>query len=219
MRYYFVRHGESQANADQRFQDKAVPLSAIGAKQARLIARRFESIPIDVILSSTYARAIQTAEIINERINAPMQFTALLEELHNPKEIEGLPYTDPLALKIKAKIEKHRHDPVWHYSNEENIADLLARAQLFCALLLDRKEEHVLIVTHGATLKMILTVMIFGDDANEQLFRKFNRSFGMTNTGITWCESTHDSRWLVHAWNDSEHLGQPRHHDTWIERN
>lgn len=218
MKFYFVRHGESQANAEQRYQDRSVPLSAIGRKQAEFLARRFDNIPINAILASSCLRTIETAEILNRRIQAPMHFTYLLEELRNPREIEGRPYKDPEAYRIKKLIDDHRFEDDWHYSNEENLADFLARAQLFCALMMQRREENILIVTHGAMLKMILTVMIFGDDANARLYHSFNRSFDIHNTGLSWCEFR-DGRWMVHTWNDYEHLGQPRQTMAFMERN
>jgi probable phosphoglycerate mutase len=208
MRYYFVRHGESVANAAGRYQTKSTPLSAAGRRQAQLLARRFDDITIDIILTSDYVRTLETAEIINQPLGVPIHETTLLQELHSPPELEGKVYDDPEARPVIKALERHWDDPLWHYSTEENLNDLLARAQLFCALLLDRDEERILVVTHGATLKMILTVMIFGDEASAPVFRKFNRSFDMSNTGITWCEHTDDGRWLVHGWNDVEHLGE-----------
>jgi 2,3-bisphosphoglycerate-dependent phosphoglycerate mutase len=80
-RLWLVRHGQSQGNVARDAADEAghheididlrdvdVPLSELGLKQAEAAGRYFAMMPIherpDVILSSPYFRARQTAEII-----------------------------------------------------------------------------------------------------------------------------------------------------------
>ena len=80
-RLYLVRHGQSQGNVARDAADEAgsheididvrdvdVPLSQLGVRQAEAAGRWFASLPRDerpeVILSSPYVRARQTAELI-----------------------------------------------------------------------------------------------------------------------------------------------------------
>ncbi len=82
-RLYLVRHGQSQGNVARDAADEAgaheididvrdvdVPLSELGVRQAEAAGRWFASLPRDerpeVILSSPYIRARQTAELICE---------------------------------------------------------------------------------------------------------------------------------------------------------
>ena len=80
-RLWLVRHGQSQGNVARDAADEAgaheididlrdvdVPLSALGIEQAKAAGRWFAALPRDerpeIILSSPYVRARQTAEII-----------------------------------------------------------------------------------------------------------------------------------------------------------
>lgn len=80
-RLWLVRHGQSQGNVARDAADEAgaheididlrdvdVPLSELGVKQAEAAGRWFAALPRDerpeIILSSPYVRAKQTAEII-----------------------------------------------------------------------------------------------------------------------------------------------------------
>ena len=88
MKVYFVRHGESVLG-EQKHQLPESPLSEIGIKQAATIAQRFTHIPIDLILTSSYTRAIQTAQAIEKIKGVPLiKSDLLIEEYKMKKEIE-----------------------------------------------------------------------------------------------------------------------------------
>lgn len=64
---WFIRHGESEANAGCRTSDPAViPLTANGRRQASEIAASFEEQPA-LVVSSRYLRAKQTARPLLDR--------------------------------------------------------------------------------------------------------------------------------------------------------
>jgi broad specificity phosphatase PhoE len=67
---YFIRHGESQANADNIFGGPDSPLTAKGRLQAKLAGEKLkaDNIIIDRITASTYRRSVDTARIIAEVI-------------------------------------------------------------------------------------------------------------------------------------------------------
>lgn len=65
VRAYLIRHGESTANRDGVYAgDTDVPLTETGRRQALALARRFASVPLDVIVTSPLQRAVHTAEAI-----------------------------------------------------------------------------------------------------------------------------------------------------------
>ncbi len=68
---YFVRHGESQANADNIFGDSDTPLTEKGKNQAKLAGEKLKNdgIVIDRIVCSTYKRSVDTANIIADIID------------------------------------------------------------------------------------------------------------------------------------------------------
>ncbi|HLD62134.1 MAG TPA: histidine phosphatase family protein [Patescibacteria group bacterium] len=68
MKIYFVRHGESVSNALGLRQGPDGGLTAKGIKQAKILAKKFSKIPVDLIVSSPYDRAKLTAQIISKAI-------------------------------------------------------------------------------------------------------------------------------------------------------
>jgi len=68
---YFIRHGQSQANAVNVFSGPDSLLTDLGRQQAKLAGEKLVSdeVVLDRIICSTYERTIDTAKIIAETIN------------------------------------------------------------------------------------------------------------------------------------------------------
>jgi broad specificity phosphatase PhoE len=64
---YFVRHGSTDGNEQGAYQHVHTPLSELGRRQAACVARRFERIPVDIVITSDMARAVETGRCIAER--------------------------------------------------------------------------------------------------------------------------------------------------------
>jgi len=207
MKVYFVRHGESTFNALGLHQHRHVSLSETGKKQAVFIAKRFANIPIDIIISSPETRAQQTTDTINAVLQKEIVYTEFLKEIKRPTVVERKSISDPQVLEIKQSIDKYYKDKNWHYSDEENFSDLRRRAQTFITFLEERKEENVLVVTHGMILRMIVASMFIEKEVTPDLFLQFERFFKTSNTGMTVCERSKESGWQLLTWNDSAHLG------------
>lgn len=207
MKIYFVRHGESFYNRIDKHQDEKVGLSDYGIKQAEKVAARIEKIPVEIIFSSHYRRAKQTAEIIAKAIHKKVHIVKLLHEFKNPTEVENKAYDDPEAMRIKKIIIDHANDPNYHYSDEENFFDFRKRAKQFWQFLSKQKEKHILVVTHATFLRILITDLIFGDNLTNNLCRQFISRVYHANTGITVCERDEKGNWHLLTWNDHAHLG------------
>lgn len=215
MKVYFVRHGQSESNKLQIHQDSADLLSDEGLKQGNVVAHRFKKINIDVILSSDYIRALDTAEEIAKVTNKKIEVTELLRERKRPSSLVGKRYDSEEVLHANEKMETQKHMPDFHHSDEENHTEALNRAQMLLRFLEKRQEENILVVTHAAFMRFILTCIVFGPNATVQQFEKMYDSFRMHNTGITICKYKEGLRslykketyWYVDTWNDHAHLG------------
>jgi len=205
-RIYLIRHGESEANHKGIKQDANDPLSERGREQARFLAHRVERLPIDVVIASPYARTRETAEIILEHLKKPIEWRDDIVEKGTPSEIVGLPYENAKVMEVlRLTLENHKnHD--WRYSDEESFAEFRARAQSFLRHLESRTEDHILVVSHGAYLRMLLALLIFGNDATHEQFGKTFLLFRNENTGISVLGYTKEHGWLLQTWNDHAHL-------------
>ena len=205
MKLYLVRHGESEYNAEELYQPPTSKLSEKGVEQANFLAQRFQSIPVDVIFSSSLTRAKETAEIIAKVIQKEIVYEDLLAEIKRPSEVIGKSKKDPEVIELFKQIDSHADDPNWHYSDEESFTDLKKRAQELLLFIESRQEEHILCVTHGAMLRMIICVMLHSD-VSAEFYQRFWNFFRTRNTGITVCDYE-DGEWHLVTWNDHAHLG------------
>ncbi|MGE3539552.1 MAG: histidine phosphatase family protein [Candidatus Tectimicrobiota bacterium] len=77
-----VRHGQTDENISGRISGQGpVPLNTRGQEQARLAAEVLAPLGVTHIVSSPIVRALQTAEILAERLQQPIQTQADLREV------------------------------------------------------------------------------------------------------------------------------------------
>jgi broad specificity phosphatase PhoE len=99
MKILLARHGETQWNAEGRYQGQMdIPLSATGESQARDLGERLRGLPIACAVASPLIRAVLTARLaLGEHRAGPLTFDPGLQEIAHG-EWEGL-----LASEIRAR--------------------------------------------------------------------------------------------------------------------
>ncbi len=132
-----------------------------------------------------------------------------------PPELRGKSVDDPHVLAERKKMYDHASNREWHYTTEENYWDLLERARLAIAFIQARKEQTLVVVTHAAFLKFILTVMMYEANATPEHFEAMYHFMLPKNTGITMCEFKtisgtirNEPQWRLMTFNDYTHLGE-----------
>jgi len=207
MNVYVVRHGQSEGNKLGVHQGENVSLSEEGMDQAKAVAQRLKKCGIDVIYSSPYLRAKQTADIISKELDLPIEYWEDLRELKRPSEIEGLSYSDPKAVEIKNTIKEKQIIPDWRYSDDESFNDLRARAKAVEKHIIDHhKHQNVLCVSHIQIMVMIVMQIVMQDKLTSEAFWQFYYHSRQNNTGITHLEYTDGFGWSLVTWNDTTHL-------------
>jgi broad specificity phosphatase PhoE len=207
---YFVRHGESEGNSGPIRQVTTTVLTQKGIEQADFVAERASKISVDFLISSTMTRAMQTAQIVSEKISKPIDFSDLFVERRRPSEVLGKLKDDPQSLIAEEEIKLHFTEPGWRFSDEENFDDLKARALEALAYLAARPEDNILVVTHGFFLRVIMSCVVFGEDLSGKECQKFVQTFHMENTGMTvlgYDDKNDKNPWWLWVWNDHAHLG------------
>lgn len=207
MKLFLIRHGESSHNALNFHQQKDGKLSQAGTKQAKFLAKRFSSLPIDLILSSPFERAAQTAQIIARVLRKEIIYTEFLEEMRHPSQIEGMALDDARALTIRNLRRGHINDQSWRYSDEENVLDFQQRGIKALEYLSHRKEENILAVSHSMMIIMLVSLILFKEKFTPEIFVAFLDHFDIKNTSITLCEYNKNSGWKLITLNDHAHLG------------
>jgi broad specificity phosphatase PhoE len=238
--FIVIRHGESQTNATNTFQAgnqyDSDPLTALGVADAKRLAERLATLPVDVIVSSSYLRARSTAGAIAAATGAPhvipvstgsswedlpaddpevRNHVSLLREIDVPSELQGLRFDDPRAREIQHAAIAVAAQPDGHYSDEENLYDLWRRAEEIRQYLEARTERLIVVVAHGGINKVWLAHLMFtavaGLDTPTQLaaYRGFTRLGWWDNTGVISLRFSPQQGWLW-LMTDIQHL-QPEY--------
>jgi broad specificity phosphatase PhoE len=208
MKVYFVRHGEGEHNAKRLYSEPNFSLTEVGKTQAESAAQRLKTIPLELIIASSYLRTKQTAEIINRVIKKEIVFSNLAVEIKRPTEIAGKPMDDEEVKKIRKLIDENFSKRDWHYSDEENFEDLKLRSLEFIKYLEGRNEENILVVSHMVFIMMVVLTMMMKEDLTPEIFYKAYGFFTMETSGITLCQTNKKRGWELITWNDISHLGE-----------
>ncbi|MBW6398513.1 histidine phosphatase family protein [Roseomonas sp. HJA6] len=92
--FWFLRHGETDWNAEGRSQGRTdIPLNAVGLQQARRAALAMVDRGVVTIVASPLSRALRTAEIVAEALQLPVSTDSDLQEVAFGAE-EGQPMGD-----------------------------------------------------------------------------------------------------------------------------
>jgi len=157
MRLYLMRHAVSEGNEKGLFQGKLdFPLSERGIKQsheaALFLKDRFE---FERVISSPQKRALQTARIVAEVLNLPLEVDDRIKEI-SYGVMEGLPHGEVKKWEIYPKwLENPVENPIEGVENFEKLEERLLS-------FLDNLEgENILIVTHGGIVRA-LTCLVIG---------------------------------------------------------
>ena len=153
-----VRHGETEWNAQGRYQGQAdIPLSSLGRRQANRIAARLAGQNIDAVYASDLRRAWQTAAAIAENNGLNVFSEPRLRELKFGI-LEGLTF-DEAQTRYPDMLASWLDDFQQTPDGAETLDAFNARV---ASLLNDLKENHdeqvVLLVAHGGSLSEILRV-------------------------------------------------------------
>ena len=203
---YFVRHGSTEGNEEGVYQQVHTPLSALGRCQAACVARRFERIPVEIVITSDMARAAETGRCIAARNRLPMVCDPLFQEILRPTIVRGQRRDAPEALKMRRFLAEHWTNAGVKHSDEENFFDLKQRALQALAHLVARREKTVLVVTHGTFLCMLICCMMAGEEVSPPWFDRLHHFLVLKNTALSVCEYD-QGKWRLVSWNDHAHLG------------
>ncbi len=162
MKLYIVRHGETDWNRMRRLQGHSnTQLNERGKELARITGEALKNVCFSRCYSSPLDRAVQTAQLIlgdrcipickEDRI-CEIGF-GVYEGLSCLAEANEIP--DPDFMYFFTAPEKYRHP-----EGGESIQQLCARTTAFLQEITHRsdlEEENILLVTHGAALRGLLS--------------------------------------------------------------
>lgn len=160
----FVRHGETDYNAERRVQGRGVDsdLNATGRRQAERLAERLADAPFEAVYTSAMRRTHQTAApILARRPGLAPTALADLDEM-DWGVYEGRPPTPELREAYRGYVSAwEAGDFERAIEGGESPRDVEARARRAVASIQEAHAEGpVLVVTHGRLLRVLLTSLL-----------------------------------------------------------
>ncbi len=164
-RLYLVRHGATQLTAEDRFSGAiGVDLSDEGRAQAERLAVRLADDEISAVFCSPLSRTLETAQILAKPHNlAPILRDGLREISHG--HWEGM-VRQQVEEQFSEEYAAWDADPfTFAPEGGESGISVLARAlPVIREIVVKHQGENVLVVSHKATLRLILSSLL-GFDA------------------------------------------------------
>ena len=213
MRLLFVRHAESTANAEGRYQGHAdFPLSEEGRGQARKLAARFraEGFQPTHAYTSPLARASQTAAILAEGWPlAVVEVDDLME--YDVGVLSGLTPDEATARYPGLDMERAWETGLADIEGVESPEARAARARRVVDNAVGGHDDGdtVLMATHGGTLQHVLATLL-GTDRVWGIGIRNTAVFDFTIDKGLWAEDGAErlvaSRFWINRFNDASHL-------------
>ena len=165
MKFYFVRHGESEANILHEISNRGWKhgLTEKGREQAAALAHHLRAIKAHKIFTSPLMRAVQTAEILAEVLALEVEVTDALREF-DCGIAEGHADEAHWALwrwVMAEWLERGRADS--RIPEGESLTDIHARFFPFIHRLVAEKQnddEAVILIGHGGLYLTVLPTLL-----------------------------------------------------------
>ncbi len=146
---YFVRHAKAPFSLEN-YHNRS--LSPEGEQAAKKLVELFDAVPVDVFVSSSSPRAVETIKPIALAKNKPIETHDELRELL----LRG-PETFIEEDKIEAEIEKVFADENYKLAGGESAAEVLARGlPVFQEILKQYAGKTIVLGTHGIIMTLLL---------------------------------------------------------------
>jgi len=176
--WYFVRHGQTDYNKMGIVQGSGVDssLNKVGRAQAKAFYKHYKSIPFDKVITSALKRTHETMKhFIDDGL--PWEQDAAINEM-NWGIHEGQKSEPHMMKAYKVMIGSWAKGNIDARLPEgESAAELTARLHGFINGLRKRPEKHLLICTHGRSLRCLM--MLLKKQATVEM-----EAYKHSNTGV-----------------------------------
>jgi len=162
---YLVRHAQSRANADFSCRDVDCELTALGCRQAELVAAELRSQSIFQVLASPYRRTVATGREIAAAVGAPLALLPIAHEHHGIAPIGWIPSTRAELIWRYPDLPLLGDVPetTWHQL-PETYDQVATRMREALATLRSHygNAERVVLVSHASPIQQLIGVATGG---------------------------------------------------------
>lgn len=155
---HLVRHGQTDFNAEGRVQGQFDSrLDEVGKQQAQFLQMPISMIGITAAYTSSNLRAVETAEILTEGLQLPLHRTDELREI----------FMGPWQQRLWSEVAEENQEQFANFMTSpdrfslegaESFVELRERGvRAIESIIATESEGEVLVVSHGAILKAIVS--------------------------------------------------------------
>ena len=199
---YFVRHGQSLANAGGVTMPNAeIPLTDLGQRHAQALATLLPSSPARV-LCSHFVRARHTAQPYCQRVNHAATVHPLLHEFEtfDPDLIAGMvgEQRRPVVDAFWAEADPHKRMG----AKAETFAEFAQRVRRFMQEELSALPDGTVLFGHGMWVGLLAWLLLgFGTDSSLEMrhFRRFQVGLPMPNGAVYQLQELTPGQWRLQA--------------------
>jgi broad specificity phosphatase PhoE len=197
-RIILIRPGETDWNHQGRWQGwVATPLNEHGTQQAQALAKFVRNIGMSALYSSDLRRAVQTAELLAERLGFQPIYDSRLRE-RNIGAWQGLTLNEMRAWYPGEYDQLLSNVDEYQIPGGESRAEVRVRmVAAFEDVLKQDVGETVGMISHTTAIRALLSQLIPDCDPN---------SVEVGNTSVTTLAFEDETRWRLVATNDVMHL-------------
>lgn len=192
---WFIRHGESTANAGGRtLNHEIIPLSKIGEEQALQMASEFNLAP-NIIIVSRFKRTQQTAFPLLKKYKEDSSFDIW-------DSVNEFTYLAPAScINTTAAERKARRDEYWERCDPnyldgweaESFNMLLNRARRTIDRLKEIERDFIVVFTHGLFMQALEALLINDKEDAKSLMARFRTLSQFNNCDVLkWDENNYD---------------------------
>ena len=204
MKLYFVRHGQTDWNAQGRFQGSQgdSPLTEQGVEDAKSLGQALSSLTFDRSFTSPLHRAQETLSLLlaeNNHFTHPEVVSDLRE--WNLGRLEGQSIATLKSIYPK-EIDAFYHNLAQFHTaifSADSVPQTLKRFSDFIYSLEGQGLERVLIVSHGAILTASIRHLLGYETA------QLRQAGGLLNTSLTVLETQDFQSFNLIDWNDTNY--------------
>ena len=202
-RVFMVRHGDTVLSAEDRFAGETdVELSEKGREEARLLAERLKGEKIAAIYASPLGRTVETARIIAAPHDLKVQTCDGFQEISHG-HWEGMKRRE-VEEKFPDEMAVWEKDPYTFApaGGESGLAVTARALPALIALVREHPCENILIVSHKATIRLLLSSLLGFDP------RRYRDSLDQKPAALNIVDFRDPTRARLTLFNDISHYDQ-----------
>lgn len=212
---YFFRHAQSDGNlrhiqaTDEDIHTTEQHITELGIEQTQLLAKRISKFNLEILISSTLTRAIETTEILNQNKEYNVEYSDLFIERQKPSSIIGKLRNDEIVSATEKAWKHSLFTSNQHVEDGDSYDSILARSEQCLELLANKKEQVIGVITHEFFLNTIIVKAILGETITPEIYQRLQKQHWLENTGIVVLHYHPDypyTGWKLITYNDIAHL-------------